>query len=134
MGIHRIYSCMGPSINYVGNWEEGEDWGGVKNWSKLLTNSTKKLPILGTEVSKIQKNFRRRIWMVRIAVKWVLICIIYKLKIQLNVTCFLMSPFFSLLKVQICTFLDKFVAHIFFTYKTTWSLYRLSCKKRRISC
>ena len=48
-------------------------------------DGTKKLPIWGREVSKIQKNCRRRLWMVPIAVKWVLIRIIYKRKIQLNV-------------------------------------------------
>ena len=33
-------SCKGPSINDVGNCEGG----GFKNWSKLPTDSTKKLP------------------------------------------------------------------------------------------
>ena len=33
----------GPSINDFGNWEEG----GVKNGSKLQTDSTKKLPTWG---------------------------------------------------------------------------------------
>ena len=32
---------MGPSINDVGNWEGGGDRGGVKNWSKLLTDMGK---------------------------------------------------------------------------------------------
>ena len=34
---------LGPSINDVGNWEGG----GVKNCSKLPTDSTKKLPTWG---------------------------------------------------------------------------------------
>ena len=42
-------------------WELGG--GGVKNWSKLLTDSTKKLPTWGRGV-KIQKNCQRRLWMV----------------------------------------------------------------------
>ena len=33
------YNAMGRSINNVGNWEGG----GVTNWSKLPTDSTKKL-------------------------------------------------------------------------------------------
>jgi hypothetical protein len=40
-----------PSINDVGNWE-GE---GVKNWSKLPTDSTKKLPTWGRGLSKTRK-------------------------------------------------------------------------------
>ena len=36
--------------------------GGVKNWLQLPTDSTKKLPIWGRGVSKIQKNCRRRLW------------------------------------------------------------------------
>ena len=59
--------------------------GGVKNWSKLLTDSIKKLPIWEREVSKIQKNLRRRLWMVSIAVKWVLIRMVYKGQLQINV-------------------------------------------------
>ena len=50
----------GPSINDVGNWEGG----GVKNWSKLPTDSTKKLPTWRRGVSKIRKNCRRHLWMV----------------------------------------------------------------------
>ena len=38
----------------------------VKNWSKLLTDRTEKLPIWGRGVSKIQKNCRRILWMVPI--------------------------------------------------------------------
>ena len=37
---------------------------GVKNWSKLPTENTKKLPTWGTGVSKIEKNYQRRLWMV----------------------------------------------------------------------
>ena len=51
---------QGPSINNVGNWEGG----GVKHWSKLPTDSTKKTVIMGEGVSKIQKNCRRHLWMV----------------------------------------------------------------------
>ena len=50
---------MGSSINDVGNWVR--PGGGVKNWSKLPMDSTKKLPIMG--VSKMQKNCRRLLWM-----------------------------------------------------------------------
>ena len=39
---------VGPSINDVGNWE-GK---GVKNWSKLPTDSTKKTADMGRGVSK----------------------------------------------------------------------------------
>ena len=53
-------STLGPSLNDTGNWEVGE----VKNWSKLRTDSTKKLSTWGRGVSKIQKNCRRRLWMV----------------------------------------------------------------------
>ena len=52
--------AQGPSINDVGNWEGG----GVENWSKLTTDSTKKLPTWGRGVSKIKKNGQRRLWMV----------------------------------------------------------------------
>ena len=38
--------------------------GGFKNWSKLPTDSIKKLPTLGRGVSKIRKICRRRLWMV----------------------------------------------------------------------
>ena len=38
--------------------------GGVKNWSKLPMDSTKKLPTWARGVSKIRKNCRRRLWMV----------------------------------------------------------------------
>ena len=38
--------------------------GWVKNWSKLLMHSTKNLPTWGRGVSKIQKSFRRRLWMI----------------------------------------------------------------------
>ena len=38
--------------------------GGVKNWSKLLTDSTKNLPTWRRGVSKIRKKCRRRLWMV----------------------------------------------------------------------
>ena len=41
----------GPSINDFGNWEEG----GVKNGSKLQTDSTKKLPTWGGGVSNPEK-------------------------------------------------------------------------------
>ena len=51
---------MGPSINDIGNWEGG----GVKNWPKLPTDSTKKLSTWGRGVSKIWKNWRRCLWMV----------------------------------------------------------------------
>ena len=51
---------FGPSINNVGNWERGE----VKNWSKLPMDSTKNLPTWGREVSKIQKNSWRCLWMI----------------------------------------------------------------------
>ena len=46
-------TAKGPSINDVGNWE-GE---GVKNWSKLPTDSTKKLMTWGRGrgMSKIKK-------------------------------------------------------------------------------
>jgi hypothetical protein len=55
-------NCKGPSINDVGNWE-GE---GVKNWSKLPTDSTKKLPTWGREGGvKNPENCRRRLWMVQ---------------------------------------------------------------------
>ena len=54
------YNAMGPSINDVGNWEGA----GVKNWPKLPTDSTKKLPTWGKGVSKIQKICRRHLWMV----------------------------------------------------------------------
>ena len=37
------YLYEGPSINDIGNWE-GE---GVKNWSKLLRDSTKKTEDVG---------------------------------------------------------------------------------------
>ena len=54
---------LGTSINNVSN----QDGGGVKNWSKLPTDGTKKLPIWERGVSKIgQKKFRRRLWMVPI--------------------------------------------------------------------
>ena len=53
-------ASRGSSINDVDNWKEG----GVKNWSKLLTDSTKKLPIWGRGLSKIQENFRHCLWMV----------------------------------------------------------------------
>ena len=58
--ICQSISSKGPSINDVSNWEGGE----VKNWSKLPTDSTKKLPTLGRGVSKIRKNCRRYLWMV----------------------------------------------------------------------
>ena len=34
----------------------------LKNWSKLPTDSTKKLPTWGRGVSKIRKNCRRCLW------------------------------------------------------------------------
>ena len=52
--------AKGPSINYIGNWVGG----GVINWSKLPTDSTKKLPTWRKGVSKIQKNCRRCLWMI----------------------------------------------------------------------
>ena len=54
------FSHKGSAINDVGNWEGGE----VKNWSKLTLDSTKNLPTWERGVSKIQKNCRRRLWMV----------------------------------------------------------------------
>ena len=50
----------GASIKDVGNLEGG----GVTNGSKLQMDITKKLPIWGRGVSKIQKNCRRHLWMV----------------------------------------------------------------------
>ena len=38
------------------SWQLGGGRGGVKNWSKLSIDSTKKLPIWGRGVSKIQKH------------------------------------------------------------------------------
>ena len=38
--------------------------GGVKNWSKLPTDSTKKLPTRGRGVSKFRKKCWLRLWMV----------------------------------------------------------------------
>ena len=38
--------------------------GGIKNWSKLTTHSTKKTVTWGTGVLKIRENCRRRLWMV----------------------------------------------------------------------
>ena len=38
-----FFFTKGPSKNNVGNWE-----GGVKNWSKLPMDSTKKLPTWGS--------------------------------------------------------------------------------------
>ena len=43
-----IENAKGPSINDVGNWKGG----GVKNWSKLPTDSTKILPTWGREGGK----------------------------------------------------------------------------------
>ena len=42
----------GPSINDVGNWEGG----GVKNWSKLPTDSTKKTADMGEGGVKNQEK------------------------------------------------------------------------------
>ena len=52
VGWQEFFFDMGPSINDVGNWEEG----GVINWSKLQMDSTNKLPTWGRGVSKIRKN------------------------------------------------------------------------------
>ena len=62
MTLKKKKFCLrkGPSINDVGNWEGG----GVKNWSKLPTDSTKKLPTWGRGVSKIRNNHRPHLWMV----------------------------------------------------------------------
>ena len=54
---------MGPSINDVGNWEGGGDKIG-QNWSKLPTDSSKKLPTWGRGMSKIPKKCRCHLWMV----------------------------------------------------------------------
>ena len=43
-------TLKGLSINDIGNWE-----GEVKNWSKLPTDSTKNLPILGRGMSKFRQ-------------------------------------------------------------------------------
>ena len=45
-------------LHFLDPWEGG----GVKNWSKLLTDSTKKLPTWGRGVSKIRKNSRHCLW------------------------------------------------------------------------
>ena len=58
-----ICQTMPQGAVHKRRWQLG--WGGgVKNWSKLPTDSTKKLPTWGMWVSKIRKNCRRRLWMV----------------------------------------------------------------------
>ena len=51
-GPNVLVNHQGPSINDVGNF------GGIKNWSKLSTDNSKKLPKWG------RKNCRRVLWMV----------------------------------------------------------------------
>ena len=52
-------NALGRSIKNVSNWgipQLGGGGGGVKNWSKLPTDTTKKLASWGRGVSKIRKK------------------------------------------------------------------------------
>ena len=53
----------GSSLGAVHKRRRQLGGGGVKNWPKLPTMSTKKQPTWGRGVLNIQKNYRRRLWM-----------------------------------------------------------------------
>ena len=59
--LHFVLNYCGEMAGHGAVHKRRRQLGGVKNWSKLPMDSTKKLPIMG--VSKIQKNCRRLLWM-----------------------------------------------------------------------
>ena len=52
------------SLSYWAIHKRRRQLGGVINWSKLPTDSTKKLPTRGRRALKIRKNCQRHLWLV----------------------------------------------------------------------